>query len=101
MQSGQYIFIRSYIVVAIPSNSSSLHNTNTINRTAFTILSNLGVFVAMWVLLNVVGDRKKQISYHDEWIFSVRVAYFSCTCRLQCYFCSSFYMLYIAKLYSF
>jgi Na+/melibiose symporter-like transporter len=24
----------------------------------------------MWVLLNVVGDRKKQISYHDEWIFS-------------------------------
>ena len=40
-------------------------------RTSFTILSNLGVFVAMWVLLELVNRSSRDITSHDEWVFSV------------------------------
>ena len=40
------------------------------HRTSFTLLSNLAVFVTMWVLLNV-ADKKEYIGPAAEWSFSV------------------------------
>ena len=72
---------RLYIYIAVLSHTHSSCNPacflscplSALVRTAFTLLSNLAVFVAMWILLNVVDRRSDYIDPSAQWSFSVSV----------------------------